>query len=93
MELSAIKDMLLKPNYLQKTIFTLDEAALYLGISKSAIYKKTSKKLIPFCKTAKLIYFEREKLDAWILSYRVKSLDEIQQEVGQKKKKGGNHGK
>lgn len=56
----------------EKTVFSLDEAAIYLTISKSTLYKLTSRKEIAHYRTGKLIYFRREDLDAWALQKRIK---------------------
>ena len=50
----------------QKDIFNLDEAATYLSMSKSTLYKLTSKKEIPHYKPNRFIFFERSELDKWI---------------------------
>jgi excisionase family DNA binding protein len=51
-----------------KEVLTFDEACLYSGISRSYMYKLTSKELIPHSKPrGKFIYFERSKLNAWLL--------------------------
>ncbi|MEO6977846.1 MAG: helix-turn-helix domain-containing protein [Mucilaginibacter sp.] len=53
----------------QKRILNFTEACLYLDLSASYMYKLTSAARIPFSKpTGKKIYFNREKLDAWLLS-------------------------
>ena len=52
-----------------KPILTFDEACLYMGMSKSALYKVTSNKEIPFSKpNGKMIYFKRTDVDRWLLS-------------------------
>ena len=52
-----------------KPILTFDEACLYTGMSKSALYKLTSNKEIPFSKpNGKMIYFKRADVDGWLLS-------------------------
>lgn len=52
-----------------KPILTFDEAWLYMGMSKSALYKVTSNKEIPFSKpNGKMIYFKRTDVDRWLLS-------------------------
>lgn len=52
-----------------KPILTFDEACLYTGMSKSALYKVTSNKEIPFSKpNGKMIYFKRADVDGWLLS-------------------------
>ncbi len=63
--------------FYQKDIFTLEEACLYMGISKSTMYKLTSQtKSITFYKpTGKLIYFKRNDLDEFMLQNKNLSLD------------------
>lgn len=52
-----------------KPILTFEEACLYMGMSKSALYKVTSNKEIPFSKpNGKMIYFKRADVDGWLLS-------------------------
>ncbi|HLL43175.1 MAG TPA: helix-turn-helix domain-containing protein [Segetibacter sp.] len=52
-----------------KTVFTPKEAATYIGISQSTLYKLPSAGILPFSKpNAKLIYFSRISLDNWLLS-------------------------
>ncbi|MBK9299077.1 MAG: helix-turn-helix domain-containing protein [Bacteroidetes bacterium] len=66
---------------LQKTTFTLTEAARYTGLSKSYLYKKTSARQIPFYKLeGKLIFFKREELDKFLLSTRIPSEEELIQD-------------
>jgi len=51
-----------------KEVLTLDEACQYTSISRSYMYKLTSSEKIPHFKArGKLIYFEREKLNSWLL--------------------------
>ena len=50
---------------------TVREAAKYMGVSRSYLYKLTSQGAIPFYKpNGKLIYFKREDLDRWMLRRR-----------------------
>lgn len=54
-----------------KELLSLKEAAEFLGITKSTLYKKTHRKEIPFYKpTGKLIYFLRQDLLNWALRNR-----------------------
>jgi excisionase family DNA binding protein len=54
-----------------KELLSLSEAAAFLGITKSTLYKKTHRKEIPFYKpTGKLIYFLRQDLLNWALRNR-----------------------
>ncbi len=67
---------------LQKKVFNLSEAAKYMSRSESHLYKLTSKKLIEFSQpTGKLIYFEREKLDEFLLRNKVKTSENLNNEA------------
>ena len=67
LEIMELKKMLQSMFILQKEQLTLEEAALYLGISKSTLYKLSHTKSIPFYKPGnKLIYFKRADLDNWV---------------------------
>jgi excisionase family DNA binding protein len=62
---------------LNKTVFNPKEAADYINISLSTLYKLTSAGTIPFSKpNGKLIYFSRLALDQWLLSAESKSVDQ-----------------
>lgn len=62
----------------QRSILNLEEAAAYLGIAKSTLYKHTSEGNIAFYKpSGKLISFKREDLDKWIEAKRVPSNQEL----------------
>ena len=65
-----------------KEILTLEEAAVFLGISKSCLYKMTHNQVVPFYKpNNKLVYFERSELTKWIRSCRVASMEQIESEA------------
>ncbi|MFN4764571.1 helix-turn-helix transcriptional regulator [Gillisia sp. Q332] len=65
-----------------KKVLTLDEACEYTGISRGYMYKLTARGEIPFSKPrGKLIYFDKEKLDQWLLSQPSKSRAEIDNEA------------
>ena len=62
----------------QKKTLTLDELVTYTGYTKSYIYKLTSTNQIPCSKPrGKKLFFEKEKVDLWLLQNRKKSKDEI----------------
>jgi putative excisionase len=66
----------------QKKVLNFSEACSYVGVSKSQMYKMTSNKEIPHSKPrAKMIYFNREELDEWLLQNRVSTADEVQSEA------------
>jgi excisionase family DNA binding protein len=66
----------------QKKVLTFDEAAKYSGISKSYLYKLTANGTIPHSKpNGKQIYFDREELESWLLSNKVKNKESIEKEA------------
>ena len=78
--IEEIHRLITQQTILVKEHMTLVEASVYLGISKSYLYKLTSRKEIPFYRPGtKLIYFKKSDLDAWILSSRESSKSEIQE--------------
>lgn len=53
----------------EKPFLTLEEAALYIGISKSSMYKLTHGKEIPYTRpTGRKVFFDRNDLDTWLRS-------------------------
>lgn len=58
------------------TIFTIDQASSFLGLSKPTIYYYTSKNLIPFMKRGKRIYFSKLDLHSWLQAGRQKTISE-----------------
>jgi excisionase family DNA binding protein len=62
---------------IHKKVLSFDEGVSYLGYAKSTVYKLTSSGILPFSKPhGKKIFFEREKLEAWMLSNAKTSHDE-----------------
>jgi excisionase family DNA binding protein len=60
-------------------ILSLSEAAEFLKVSKSCIYKLTSAKKIPhFVPGGKRIYFKKSDLENWILQNRITPVAEIE---------------
>jgi len=79
-KLTNIETMLQEQNLLKKEVLNLNEAAAYLDISASHLYKLTSQKQIPhFCPQGKKLYFNRAELDKWLQRNRQHSEDEIDQ--------------
>ena len=78
----------------QKNVFTFEEACLFTGLSKSFLYKLTSRQEVPHYKpNGKLIYFERVQLEGWLLQNPVSTIEEIgtqAQKYCMSNKKGGN---
>ncbi len=67
-----------------KKAMTLDEVAMYTGLSKSYLYKLTSTGRVPHYKPrSKMIYFDRDEIDDWLLQNRQKLKSEIDQEAAE----------
>jgi excisionase family DNA binding protein len=64
---------------------SLIEAAQYLGVSKSYMYKLTHTRAIPFSKFGKRVIFYTKELDEWIKqnALRVKTREEIEREASE----------
>jgi excisionase family DNA binding protein len=66
----------------QKEVLTLDDVSKTTGLSKSHLYKLTSKGKIPHYKpNGKYIFFDRLEIQKWLLTNRVKTVDEIDAEA------------
>lgn len=78
-ELQTLADMISANVALNsKEVLTADEAARYMGVKKSYLYKLTMQKMLPFSKPlGKVCYFNRQELEAWLMSNRVATADEI----------------
>ena len=74
-----------------KEVLTSEEAAKYLGISMSCLYKWTMTRAIPHYKspTGKMCYFNRKEIEAWMQSIRVATDAELEQQAKTIMRKGG----
>ena len=69
-------------NFLILEVLTFDETCDYTGISRSYLYKLTASGNIPHSKpNGKLIFFEKAKLNTWLLQNGRKSRTEIEAEA------------
>ena len=76
--LARIESLLLA----NKKVLTVEEACDYTGISRSYLYKLTSSGGIPHSKPGgKLIYFDIDLLNNWLLENHRKSHSQIKQEA------------
>lgn len=67
-----------KENKMNRPFLTAEEAAEYMGITMSYLYKLTHLKMIPYTRPfGKKIYFEREALDAILRSNPVRTEAEV----------------
>jgi len=62
-----------------KKILTFEETCDYTGISRSYLYKLTAAVTVPHSKpNGKLIFFERKKIEDWLLQNERKPIQEIE---------------
>ena len=78
-ELQMLADMISANISLNtKEVLTADEAAKYMGVSRSYLYKLTMQQKIPYSKPlGKMCYFNRVELETWLLRNRVATADEL----------------
>lgn len=80
--LDCIEKLLRELNLIKKEVLTIIEAAEYLEISQSHLYKLTSTGSIPCYKpNGKKVYFNRAELDKWLLTNRQASKADIEQKA------------
>ena len=71
--------MIEKYIYVGKEIFTVEEAAAYLGVSTSFIYRLTSGKQITVHRpSGKLLFIDREELLNWVRKFEQLSDEELE---------------
>ena len=91
-ELKQVADLITANTiFCTKEVLTSEECAKYLGVSKSCLYKWTMTRQIPHYKspTGKLCFFNRAEVEAWMLSQRVATDEELEQQAQKLNKKGG----
>lgn len=59
-------------------ILNIQEASKYLNLAKQTLYSFTSKRVIPFFKKGKKLYFKRIELNNWLTEGKQLSKDEIE---------------
>lgn len=89
-KLESIERMLSEQNMLKKEVLNFNEAAIYLEVSHSHLYKLTSTATIPAYKpNGKKLYFNRYELDEWLLSNRQAPLTEVVEQASHFQLKSG----
>lgn len=82
-ELKQVADLVTANTiFCTKEVLTSDEAAKYMGVSKSYLYKLTMRQQIPHFKPmGKMCYFNRLELEQWLQSNRVATTTEIEWKI------------
>jgi len=55
----------------RKAVFSIDELAIYTGISKSTLYKYTMERSIPSYKRGKFNFYDRKNIIEWLKEFPV----------------------
>lgn len=78
-ELKQVADLITANTiFCTKEVLTSDEAASYMGISKSYLYKLTMTQQVPHYKPmGKCVYFNRKELETWLQQNRCATATEI----------------
>ena len=80
--LRIIEEHVIDRNIIVKNVLTLNEACRFLELSPSHLYKLTSSGNIPHYKpNGKKIYFNRVELEQWLLSNRIDTEKEVNQQA------------
>jgi len=77
-ELQSLKQLTLLA---AKSVLTFEDAVTLTGLSRSSLYKKTSRKEVPHYRQGKLLYFDKKELEAWMRENKVATVSEIQSEA------------
>lgn len=82
-ELKKVADIVTAQTiFTTKDVLTTEEAAAYMGMRKSYLYKLTMNKKIPHYKpVGKVCYFQRKELEEWLLSNRVATDEELSEKA------------
>lgn len=91
-ELKQVADLITANTiFCTKEVLTSEECAKYLGVSKSCLYKWTMTRQIPHYKsqTGKIVFFNRQEIEAWMQSNRVATDAELERQAQKLSKKGG----
>ena len=68
----------------ERNLLTTTEAAKYLGLKPSYLYKLMMRRALPYYKpNGKLCFFSKADLDTWLTNIRVKSQAEIDSDAAQ----------
>lgn len=74
----------------QKEVLSASEAATYMNVSLSHLYKLTAERKVPHFKPmGKMVYFNRLELEQWLQTNRVATDEELEQQAQKMAKKGG----
>lgn len=62
-------------------VMTIEQLCEHFGVKKGTIYKLTSERAIPHSKRGKKLFFDRVKIDAWLLERQMLTNADVEQKV------------
>lgn len=65
------------PSISYPSIMGTEQAAAFLGISESTLYRYTSNRLIPFQKRYQKLYFKKNDLEQWVTEGNKKTVTQL----------------
>ncbi|RDB06913.1 helix-turn-helix domain-containing protein [Runella aurantiaca] len=74
------------PDLTYPTIMGTEQAASFLGIAESTLYRYTSKRLIPYHKRYQKLYFKKADLQNWVNEARNNTINELKNSILKTKK-------
>ena len=74
------------PDISYPSIMGTEQAAKFLGISESTLYRFSSKRLIPFQKRYQKLYFKKNDLEQWVEEGNKKTVTQLVSNNLQKKR-------
>ncbi len=69
---------------LENDLIAIEEASSFLKLSVSTVYSKVCRNELPYNKHGKRLYFLKSELIEWIKAGRVRTVDEIKDDVIQR---------
>lgn len=89
-ELREVADLLTASVLIsQKEVLSASEAATYMNVSLSHLYKLTAERKVPHFKPmGKMVYFNRLELESWLQSNRVATDAELEAQAQKLIRKG-----
>jgi excisionase family DNA binding protein len=89
-QIELLEKIFKKAQVQYKNILTIADAAEFMGLSMSYMYKLTHWNKIPYYKpSGKVIYFKRSDLEEWMLQNRSTTQGEIEAIVDEELKNSG----
>ena len=61
----------------EKGLLSVDELAVYLGVSRWSVYQWINQRRVPYVKIGRLVRFDKVEIKRWLDSQRVKTFNDF----------------